>query len=135
VQPEAIEIEIGRNTDAGAKGGKTRLLCLESLDGRTRAAQAVRSLKDQVTADLGGEDRLSTLERAAINNVAMASVMIEDLSAKWLLGQDVNPTELATLVNTFNRSADKIGWTRRSRDVTPDLNAYLASKAAGKATQ
>lgn len=104
--------------------GKVRLLTLEDLDGRTRAAQRVRETRAAVMDDLGGEDRLSTLERLAADNVALVAAMIADTGARWLQGEQIDPSAIATLQNTFNRTAQILGWQRRARDVTPDLKAY-----------
>jgi hypothetical protein len=42
-------------------GPKTRLLTLDHIDGRTRAAQRVRDLLDGIESDLGGSEHGSTL--------------------------------------------------------------------------
>ena len=42
-----------------------------NLDRRTKAAQVAVSTKAAIMSDLGGEDRLSTLERLQCENAAM----------------------------------------------------------------
>lgn len=115
--------------DSAPKGGKMRLLTLDDLDGRTRAAQHVMAARLDIFSDLGGEERLSTLERAAVNHVSMLDAMVKDAAARWLQGEAIDPTAVTTLVNSFNRSADKLGWHRRSKDVTPDIRSIAADLA------
>ena len=74
-------------------------------------------------ADLGGEERLSTLERIMVENAAMSAAVLRDAHVRWMSGEVMS--ELATLENTFNRTAQALGLSRRSKDVL-DLNSYLA---------
>lgn len=130
---KASEMGAGNRGEAATKGAaKVRLLTLDDLDGRTRAAQRVRETRAEVIADLGGEGNLSTLERIAVDNVALLDAMLKDASARWLLGEALDVATIATLQNTFNRTAGAIGWERRQRDVTPDVRGYMAGRAAGK---
>ncbi|MET0723167.1 MAG: hypothetical protein ABWY64_20425 [Tardiphaga sp.] len=112
----------------GSDGGRMRPLSLEDLDRRTRAYQRIKETRAEVISDLGGEDQLSTLERIAADNVAMLDTMLKDVSARWLHGEAIDAADIATLQNTFNRTAAALGWQRRSRDVTPSLDAYLRAK-------
>ncbi len=128
---DTATIDPGPAADGQAmRGGKVRLLTLDALDGRTRAAQAVRETRAEVMADLGGADQLSTLERLAVDHVAMLAAMLRDAGVRWLQGEAIDPAAIGALVNTFNRSAATLGWQRRARDVTPDLRTYMADRAA-----
>jgi hypothetical protein len=122
MQADAREMQ----ADSPPKAGKVRLLSLDDLDGRTRAGQHVKEMCREVLADLGGEERLSTLERTAVDHVALFDAMAKDVGTRWLQGEAVDPTAVSTLVNALNRSAAILGWRRRSKDVTPDLGTYLA---------
>jgi len=122
---DADAIELEREPDSSPKQGKTRLLTLDDLDGRTRAAQYVKDTQREVISDLGGEDQLSTLERAAVGHVAVLDAMVKDAAARWLTGEPVEPSSVATLVNAFNRTAAVLGWQRRARNVTPDISTFL----------
>lgn len=122
---DAPQIDAGSAADTAAKrGGKVRLLTLDDLDGRTKAAQHVRDTRAEVVGDLGGEDQLSTLELAAVNNAALTSAMVHDAGVRWLQGEAIDPGSIATLVNAFNRTAAILGWQRRAKDITPDLRSY-----------
>ena len=114
----------------GGAGPKARLLTLADLDGRTRAAQAVSKTMSAIASDLGGNEHLSTGEQQIIKRVALTGAMLEDMAARWLLGEPVDPALYATLSNAERRLLETVGLKRRARDVTPSLSQYLASKAA-----
>lgn len=112
--------------------GKVRLLTLDDLDGRTRAAQQVRDTRQAIFNDCGGEDGLSTLERIAVDNCALLDALTKDAAARWLSGQEIDVAAIGTLMNSYNRTAAVLGWKRRPRDVTPDLRTYIATKRAAE---
>ncbi len=111
-----------------AKIGKARLISLDQLDRRTKAAQLALETKESIVADLGGEDGLSTLERLACEQASLAAAVVADSYARWLQGEQIALAELATVQNSFLRVASTLGFQRRAKDVTPDLGAYLKAK-------
>ena len=118
-----------RREDGGLPAGKVRLLTTADLDRRTKATQVALETRDSIMSDLGGEDQLSTLERLMVENAAFSSTVLRDAHVRWLKGEPAPVTELATLENTFNRTAQALGLARRAKDVTPDLSQYLDGKA------
>lgn len=112
-----------------AKAGKVRLLTLSDLDGRTRAAQRVSELSERLLAERGGE-AAGELRRVITRDVALLTTMIEDLCARWLSGEAIEPASISTLINTRRREAELVGLDPLPRDVTPSLNAYLRDGAA-----
>src|SRR5437762_12925757 len=85
------ETQVGYAPEAAAKrAGKVRLLSLADLDGRTRAAQLARETRDRVCEDLGGADRLSTLQAIMADNVAVSAAMLTDMKIRWLKGEDID---------------------------------------------
>ena len=131
---DAETVEIAEENPAVARsktGKKIRLLTLDDLDGRTLAARHVQEMRSAIVSDLGGEERLSVLERAATDHVALTAGMIRDVSVRWLQGQETDPANLATLVNAFNRTAAILGWQRRAKDISaPALRDYVATTYA-----
>lgn len=111
---------------------KVRLLTMGDLDGRTMAAKAVRTLIGDLESDLGGAERLSASEREIVRRTALASAMLQDMEAHWLSGRGVDVAAYTTLSNTQSRLLKLLGLQRRPRDVTPDLAAYVAAKAAAQ---
>jgi len=109
------------------RAGKVRLVSMGDLDRRTRAAQEALATKSAIMADLGGEDQLPTSERIMVENAAMSAAVLRDAHVSWMQGQPVPVSEPATLENTFNRTAQALGLSRRAKDVTT-IDAYLEQK-------
>ena len=109
------------------RAGKVRLVSMQDLDRRTKAAQTAVATKSAIMSDLGGEDRLSTLERLQCENAAMASAVLRDMQVRWLQGEEVSVTEMVSIENVFNRTAAALGTKRRPKDVI-DINSYLAKE-------
>jgi hypothetical protein len=109
---------------------KMKLLTIGDLDGRTRAAQMVSKTISAIASDLGGNEHLSTGEHQIIKRAALTGAMLEDMAARWLLGEPVDPALYATLSNAERRLLETVGLKRVARDVTPSLRDYLTSKAA-----
>jgi hypothetical protein len=124
---DAAEIQPGRSAAAAPKA---KLLTLADLDGRTRAAQMVGRTIAAIEGDLGGNDHLSTGEQQIIKRAALTGAMLEDMAARWLLGEPVDPALYATLSNAERRSLEAVGLKRRARDITPTLREYLATSHA-----
>jgi hypothetical protein len=93
---------------------------------RTRA-QVATATKAAIMADLGGEDRLSSLERIMVENAAMSAAVLRDAHVRWMQGEPVPVSELATLENTFNRTAAALGLSRRAKDAMT-IDSYLDQK-------
>jgi hypothetical protein len=117
-------VELTRRKD-GPGALKARLLDLSDLDQRTNAAKLAQQVKANIIADLGGEEQLSTLERLACEHAALASAVVADSYARWLKGQEIALTELATVQNAFLRVAGSLGFSRRAKDISRDINKYL----------
>jgi hypothetical protein len=101
------------------RGAKTRLRSLADLDGRTAAYRRTCELISAVEADLGGADQLSTGERQIIQRAALTGALAEDLEARWLDGEDIDPALYATLGNAQRRLLEALGLQRRARLVQP----------------
>jgi len=105
-------------------GPSMRLVTMADLDNRTKAAQVASSTKAAIVADLGGADRLSTLELIMAENAALTAVVLRDLHVRWLKGEEVVMAEVSTLTNTFNRTAAALATERKPKD-TLTIEAYL----------
>jgi hypothetical protein len=107
-----------------------RLISADELDGRTRAHRAFNALVAGITADLGGEDRLSSIERVLIQAFAGASVHAADLNARLLQGDPIDLTEHAAMIGAMVRIASRLGVGRRPRELGHDLTGYLARQVS-----
>jgi hypothetical protein len=64
---------------SGNGQGKTRLLTRDNLDKRTKASKQFDAIAEGIAQDLGGEDRLSTVQRHLVEAFAGAAVHVHDL--------------------------------------------------------
>ncbi len=112
----------------GRRRGKLRLLSRDKLDRRTLASKKFDAIAAGIAEDLGGESRLSVVQKHLVEAFAGAALHVNDLNAKLLLGQDVDIVEHSQVISTLVRIASRIGVIRVARDVTPSLAGYLASR-------
>ena len=108
----------------GRPAGKVRLLSLNDIDRRCKAAQDAEEARSAITSDLGGEDQLSALERALVEHASMNIAMLRHLHVSWLKGEPAPIGEVVSLQNVFNRVAQQLGVQRRPKDVLT-IDAYL----------
>jgi hypothetical protein len=120
---DTTAVQNGNAADTQPKG-KARLLSLEDLDRRTGAYRKTAELIDRVEADLGGADRLSTAEQQIIRHAALTGAMLEDLGARWLSGEQIDPALYVQLSNSERRLYETVGLRRVAGDVMPDPLAY-----------
>ena len=102
-----------------------RLFSVKGLDGRTGTARRYRDLIDSVTADLGGQDHISELERQLIRRHAAIAVAAEALEADLVRDMPVDLNNLGILVDRQRRIAETLGLERRARPVN-DGSSILA---------
>ena len=113
---DATPIEAGSPGNAPPKAGKVRLLTLDDLDKRTRAAQRAFDLTDRLLSERGGAASAGELRKAITRGVALLTTMIEDAGARWLSGEAVDPASIATLLNARRRDAELIGIDPQPRE-------------------
>jgi hypothetical protein len=99
------------------KATKAQLLNRATLDGRTNAAKEFDRLVADIKADLGGGDQLSAIEMALVEAFAGATVTLNDLNTRLLLGQLIDLSEHTQAVSAMVRVASRLGLSRRARDV------------------
>jgi hypothetical protein len=114
-------------------GKRNRLLTLDALDQRTTAYQTVAKGIQAIEADLGGTAHLSHAERSLIQRCAVLAAMLTDQEAAYLTGAPIDTANYCTMTNALRRTLEAIGLKRASRNVTPDLQTYLASKRTAEA--
>jgi hypothetical protein len=117
---------------SGNGRGKVRLLTRQSLDGRTKARKQFDAIAEGIAADLGGSDRLSTVQRHLVEAFAGCAVVVHDINARLLLGQPIDIGEATQAVSSLVRLASRIGVGRHMRDVT-DLTDHITKKIETRA--
>jgi hypothetical protein len=92
--------------------GKVRLLSRDALDGRTKARKQFDAIASGIAADLGGEDRLSTVQKHLVEAFAGCALTLNDINARALLGEPVDLLAYSQAVSTLVRIASRIGIAR-----------------------
>jgi hypothetical protein len=132
-QPEnkadaAPELRPDARPDAPQIGARYRLLSVADLDQRTAAYRSTKQLISDIESDLGGPDQLSAAERQLAQHSAVLGAILADMEVNYLKHRRIDPVLFCTVVNAQRRTLEAIGLRRRPRDVTPDLQTYLAAK-------
>lgn len=84
-----------------------------------------------MTADLGGEGNLTHGQRELVHRAAMCSVLLGDMEARWIRGEEkFNVNDYTKLINTQHRVIAELGLKRLARDVTPTLDQYRQRRIA-----
>jgi hypothetical protein len=120
----------GRPPGSGGLNGHRKLpqVTRDTLDGRTRIAREFEAIVDGISTDLGGADRLSTIQRSLIEAYAGCACVLNDLNTRALRGEPFDLLAYATCVSTLIRTAGRLGVKRVPRDVTT-IDEYIASKS------
>jgi hypothetical protein len=116
-------------------GGKTRLKTLDHLDHRTIASKRAFELIKAIGRDLTGSDddtQLTEGTKQLIQRAAILGAMIESNEAAWLGGDAVDLSNYFVALNTQRRILVTLGLERRCRDVSPNLEQYLAQQNGGE---
>jgi hypothetical protein len=106
---------------------KLQPLTRDALDGRSNAAKQFDAIASGIAHDLGGSDRLSTVQRHLVEAFAGAAINVHDLNARLLIGEKVDIVEHSQAISTMVRIAARIGVRRVANDVTPpSVDDYAA---------
>jgi hypothetical protein len=118
-----------KNANRAAVSNGTRLLP-GSVDGRSRFARRYRDLVQDISVDLGGADRLSTLQHQLIRRAAALASQCELIEADIAAGRPADLERFASAIALLTRVSRQLGLQRIARDITgaPDLRAYLAAR-------
>jgi len=107
---------------------RPKLLNIKGLDRRTAARKAFAALVAEIEHDLGGREQLSAIEKSLIQAYAGSAILLDDLNARVVLGQEIDVGTHAQMTSALVRIASRLGLQRRQRDVTPTVEEYLRSK-------
>jgi hypothetical protein len=113
------DVAVVRRSRKRTRQGKTRLLSLSSLDGRTAAAAAAKRLVSPMSADLG--DSLSAGERQLVQRIALVGAIVDDFETKWVAGIKIELGDYLQACRTQCRLLSTLGLQRRARDITNSL--------------
>jgi hypothetical protein len=101
------------------------------IDQGSGAGRFYAKLVRDVEADLGGRRHLSRIESELIRGFAGCATLLQYMNVQVALGEisEIDLGGYATLASTMLRIGSRLGLRRVPRDVTPNLDQYLALKA------
>jgi hypothetical protein len=101
------------------------------LTRQNRARKQFDAIARGIASDLGGESRLSTVQKQLVEAFAGAAIHVHDKNARLLLGEEVDLVEHCQAISTLVRVAQRIGLHRVARNITPHLSDYLTNRGHG----
>jgi hypothetical protein len=117
VAPKKPRAPVGQGPRRKSRSIKTRLLTREALDGRSRARRHFDAIARGIAEDLGGEARLSTVQKCLIEAFAGVAVHVHNINARLLQGEKINVLIHSTAVSTMCRTATRVGLHRVPREI------------------
>lgn len=102
---------------------KIKLLTRDRLDGRTSGARLFDQIVRDITS-LGGDEKLSTVQRNLIAAFAGASCHVEHLNGCLLLGEPIDISQYSQAVSSLVRISSRLGLQRVPKAVE-SLTEYL----------
>jgi hypothetical protein len=111
------------------------LTLLPSIDGRSTWARVMRDTYHAMLAHAGGADHVPETKRLLARRIACLESELINLETRFAAyhaeGREVAEKYLdlyGRLVGSQRRCLEALGWERTARDLTPTLDAYLATK-------
>src|SRR5271169_4146394 len=108
VATDTAQIAGTQRTHRSSVSNGAHLFSIKGLDQRTGTARRYRDLIDFVTADLGGNDNISELERQLIRRHAALAVAAEALEADLVRDLPVDLNNLGIIVDRQRRIAESL---------------------------
>jgi hypothetical protein len=93
---------------------KVPIISRSQIDARTYAYRVFTKIADDVTADLGGRDRLSAVEAMLIESYAGLAVQVDDYNTHVLLGEKIDTVAYCQTISTLVRVASRLGLACRA---------------------
>src|ERR1700732_1343005 len=108
-----------RRRHRSAVSNGNRLFTVEPLDGRTHMAMRFRDLNDDIIADLGGRDRLSTGQLQLVRRAATLSVTAEGMEADAVSGKAFDVDLYGQLTDRLGRCFQRLRLLGQARALNP----------------
>lgn len=120
---------ISKPKPQGATRVGTQGTILAGVDMRTSGGRRFKEICADLVDHLG--DEATAPQFAIIRRAAALGVWCEQAEAAQAQGEDLDVAAYTTATNTMRRLLADLGLERKSRDVTPSLQDYIAGKANG----
>jgi hypothetical protein len=129
-----FESHAGRLRVRPDKAGKSRITngsaFLPGIDGRSPWVRRAKDLIHDHLSDLGGFDNASAAEKSITRRVAVLSVELENLEARFATAGSATADDLdlyQRTANSLRRLLEAVGLHRRAKDITPpSVSDYLS---------
>jgi hypothetical protein len=119
---EGVSLHLSGN---GRYQGALKLITREQLDGRTRAAHFYDLTRDDVIRDLGGEDQLNAVQRVLLDAFVGASLVVNDMSTRSMLGESIDVEKLSNAMSTLLRLSRALGVSKEIKKTEPGFSQYM----------
>lgn len=106
----------------------TGAVALAGVDGRSLMARRFREIVTSIESDLGGD--LTEAQRHLVARSATLAIWCEERETELARGEEFDASQYSTIANSLRRLLTDLGLERRSRNITPTLDEYLAGRAA-----
>jgi hypothetical protein len=126
---EGVDLHLSGN---GRYQGEFRFITREQLDGRTRAAHFYDSVRDDVIRDLGGEDQLNAVQRQLVDAFVGASLVVNDMSTRCMLGESIDVEKLSNAMSTLLRLSRMLGVSMEIKKNEPGFSQYMQETYGAK---
>jgi hypothetical protein len=103
---------------------------LPHLDGRGQLARRFRDIQASIIQDCGGPENCCETLLQLIRTTAGLVILREELDAKSCMGERIDISAYVRISGALRRCLSTLGLTRVPRNITPDLDDYLADKFA-----
>ncbi|WP_111748792.1 hypothetical protein [Salinisphaera orenii] len=97
---------------------------LSQLDGRYNIARQMRQRYSAVCNDLGGEDRLSYMQRSLIERALWLEYWLFQQEQELVEGKDFDVSRWVQAANSLQGIYGRLGLQRQSKPA-PSLNEYI----------
>jgi len=112
---------------------RPKLLNIKGLDRRTAARKAFDALVAEIEHDLGGREQLSAIEKSLIQAYAGSAILLDDLNARVVLGQEIDVGTHAQITSATGTTRERHAARAREHRTArwaPALSSSAAAHAA-----
>lgn len=118
------------------KSGAFAAISLDSLDGRTKLAKALRHIEADLVFALGGDENVTPQEKLILGEVLYKIVRLSLFKAATFQGKSTVANDQVYLAwsNSMRRDLESLGLQRRERQVL-DALTYIQQQQEGRSEE
>jgi hypothetical protein len=112
----------------GRYRGEFKLITRKQLDGRTRVAHLYDVEREKIIKDLGGEEKLNGVQRVLVDAFVSASLAINDMSTRSMLGEPIDIERLSNAMSTLLRLSRDLRASEEIKNNEPGFSQYMRER-------